>query len=180
MLHCTKEIVMNLQIENKISEIADRARDRYEGALSAARESTEKAAGRETKGKKPVKTVSRLGVKLSGVSHRTVNKLWKRQSKLVEDQIDVLAGHLKAAASADDLKSLVETQIALIPGNASRIRNEAREAFEIVRGAGSEIRDIFRGTVEELKGVKPAVKKAPAPPKPVAAESAIVGDDIAA
>ena len=169
---------MNLQIENKISEIADRARDRYADAVSAAREGTEKAAGKLSKGKKPVKTVSRLGVRLSGVSHRTVNKLWKRQTKLVEDQIDVLAGHLKAAASADDLKSLVETQIGLIPENASRFRNEAREAFDIVRSAGSEIRDIFKGTVAELKGVKPAAKKASAAPQPVVTESA--GDDIAA
>ena len=81
---------MNLQIENKISDIADTARGRYEDAISAARKGTEKAAGRVSKSKKPIKAISRFGVKLSGVSHRTVNKLWKRQTKLVEDQIGVL------------------------------------------------------------------------------------------
>ncbi len=172
---------MNLQIEDKISEIADQARDRYEDAVSAAREGTEKAAGKLSKGKKPVKIVSRLGVKLSGVSHRTVNKLWKRQTKLVEDQIDALAGHLKVAATAQDLRNLVETQIELIPDNASRLKDEAREAFDIVKGAGSEIRDIFKGTADELKGKKPAAKKVPpAANKPEAPESAVVGDDRAA
>jgi hypothetical protein len=75
---------MNLQIENRISEIADRARGRYDEAVAAARKGTQKAAGRITKGKRPVKAVSRFGVKLSGVSHRTVNKLWKRQTRLVD------------------------------------------------------------------------------------------------
>ena len=171
---------MNPQIENSISNIADRARGRYEHAITAARKGTEKAAGRLSSGKKPVKTVSRLGVKLSGVSHRTINKLWKRQTRLVEDQIDALAGHLKAAANADDLRNLVETQIELIPGNANRLKDEAREAFGIVKGAGREIRDIVKGTVAELRGEKPAVKKAPPPKKPATPEPTNVSDDIAA
>ena len=94
---------MNLQTETKISDIADNARGRYEDTISAARKGTEKAAGRVSKGKRPVKAISRFGVKLSGVSHRTVNKLWKRQTKLVEDQIDGLASRLKAASTASDL-----------------------------------------------------------------------------
>jgi phasin family protein len=161
---------MNLQIETKISDIADKARGRYEDAISAARKGTEKAAGRVSKGKKPVKAVSRFGIKLTGVSHRTVNKLWKRQTKLVEDQIDALAGHLKAAANADDLRNLVRTQIDLIPENASRIKDEAREAFDIVKDAGGEIRDIMKVTVDELRGNKPAARKAaPASKAPVVA-----------
>ena len=171
---------MNLQIETKISEIADRARVRYEDAISAARKGTEKAAGRVTKGKKPVKTVARFGVRLSGVSHRTVNKLWKRQTKLVEDQIDALAGHLKAAANANDLRNLVETQIELIPDNAKRIKDEAREALDIVKGAGSEIRDIVTVTIDELRGKKPVAKQAPAAKKPAAVAVEKADDQVAA
>jgi phasin family protein len=153
---------MNLQIENSISEIAEKTRGRYDDAVKAARKGTEKAAGRVTRGKRPVKAISRFGVKLSGVSHRTANKLWKRQTKLVEDQIDALAGHLKAAARADGLRSFVETQMELIPDNASRFKEEAREAFGIVKGAGSEIREIVKGTVDELKPQKPVARKAAA------------------
>lgn len=152
---------MNLQIENSFSEIAEKARDRYEDAVKGARKGTEKAAGRLSKGKKPVRTISRFGVKLSGVSHRTVNKLWKRQTKLVEDQFDAVAEHLKAAADADNLKELVKTQIELVPDDTSRFADEAREQLKIVRGAGSEIRGILKETIDELKGRKPAAKKAP-------------------
>ena len=158
---------MNLQIENSISDIADKARDRYDDALKLARQSTEKAAGRVTRGKKPVRAIARFGVKLSGVSHRTVNKLWKQQTKLVEGQIDAVADHLRAAAKAADLKDLVNTQIEMIPDHSSRIADEARGAIEIVKGAGSEIRDIVKNTVDELRGQqpvarKPAARKAPA------------------
>jgi hypothetical protein len=157
---------MNLQIENSISDIAERARDRYEDAVKAARRGTGKAAGRVTRGKKPVKTISRVGVKLSGVSHRTANKIWKRQTKLVEDQFDAVAGHLRAAAHAEDFRGLVRSQIDLIPDHTDRVKNEAREVFQIVRGAGGEIREIVKSAVDELRGVKPVARKAPARKKP--------------
>ena len=162
MLHCTKEIPVNLPIENSISEIAQKARGRYEDAVKGARQSTEKAAGRVSKGKKPVKTISRLGLKLSGVSHRTANKLWKQQTRLVEGQIDAVAGRLKAAADAEDLRDLVKTQIELIPENTGRFADEAREALKIFKGAGGEIRELVKGTVAELKGEKPVTRKATA------------------
>lgn len=153
---------MNLPIENSISEIAQKARGRYEDAVKGARQSTEKAAGRVSKGKKPVKTISRLGLKLSGVSHRTANKLWKQQTRLVEGQIDAVAGRLKAAADAEDLRDLVKTQIELIPENTGRFADEAREALKIFKGAGGEIRELVKGTVAELRGEKPVTRKATA------------------
>ncbi len=153
---------MNLQIENSMSEIAQKARGRYEDAVKGARQSTEKAAGRVSKGKKPVKTISRLGLKLAGVSHRTANKLWKQQTRLVEGQLDAVAGRLKAAADAADLRDLVKTQIALIPENTGRFADEAREALKIFKGASGEIRELVKGTVAELKGEKPVTRKATA------------------
>ena len=171
---------MKLQIEDKISEIADKARERYDETLERARANTKKAAGRVSKGKKPVRTVSRFGVRLSGVSHRTVNKLWKRQTKLVEDQFDAVADHLKAAANADDLRNLVETQVELIPDYASRFKVELRESIDIVKGAGSEIRDILTDTVKELKGEKKTLRKAAESKKPAKPEPTIVSDVLAA
>lgn len=159
---------MNPQIEDSINDIADRARGRYEDALRGARLRTEKAAARISKGKKPVQSVSRLGVKISGVSHRTTNKLWKQQTKLVEKQIDAVAGRLKAAVDAENLRDLVETQIRLFPENTARLADEAREALSIVRGAGGEIRELVKDTVAELKGQKPAARKSAARRTPAA------------
>ena len=157
---------MNLQIENSISEITDKVRDRYEDAVESARQNTEQAAGRLSRRKKPVRTISRLGLKLSSVTHRTANKLWKQQTKLVEGQIDAVAGRLKAAAEAQDLKDLVETQVRLFPENTARIAGQAREALGIVKGAGGEIAELVKGTVAELKGQKANLKKTAAAKAP--------------
>ena len=178
---------MNLQIEDSISQIADKARGRYEDAVKGARQSSEKAAGRVSRGKKPVKTISRLGLKLNGVTHQTANKLWKQQTRLVEGQIDAFAGRLKAAADAEDLRDLVETQIRLIPENTARLADDAREALKIVKGAGGEIRELVKGTVAELRGQKPVARKATArnttgatAEKPAPRATATSGDEKAA
>ena len=163
---------MNMQIENSINEIADKVRDRVEDAVNVARQSTDQAADRLSRRKKPVKTISRLGLKLSGVTHRTANKLWKQQTKLVEGQIDAVAGRLKAAAGAEDLRDLVQTQVRLFPENTARIAGQAREALGIVKGAGGEIAELVKGTVAELKGRKPNLKKTAAAKAPAAKTAA--------
>ena len=178
---------MKLQIENSMSEIAQKARGRYEDVVKGARQGTEKAAGRVTRGKKPVKTISKFGIKLSGVSHRTANKLWRQQTKLIEGQIDAFAGRLKAAADAEDLGDLVETQIRLIPENTARLADDAREALKIVKGASGEIRELVKGTVAELRGQTPVARKT-TPRKKTAAKAEqatpgapeTTGDEIAA
>jgi len=150
---------MNQQIENAISRIADQARGRYDELMRNARQMTEHAAGRVTRGKKPLKTISRMGLKITAVSHRTADKVLKQNTKLVEHQIDAVAGRLKAVADASNLRELVGTQIRLIPENASQIVSDTREAFSIVAGAGGEIRDIVVGTAAELRGKAPATRK---------------------
>lgn len=151
---------MNLNIENPMSGIADKARGRYDETVENVRKRTDKAAGRVTKGKKPVRTISKFGVKVSGISHRTVNKLWRKQTKIVENQIDAVSDHLKAAAKAENLKDFVNTQIDMIPDHTSRFADEARDAIEIVKGAGSEIRGAVKDTVEELRTLRRSARKA--------------------
>lgn len=153
---------MKLQIENSISRIADDARGRFFNILKGARRQTENAAGAVTKGKLPVKTVSKLGLKLTAVSHRTADKVLKQQTRMVENQIDAIASRLHAAATANDLRDLVGTQLRLIPVNASRFVSDARATLGIVASAGQEAGKLVKSTVAELRApVKPkkAVKK---------------------
>ena len=148
---------MKLQIENSISRIADEARGRFFDILKGARRQTENAAGAVSKGKQPVKTVSKLGLKLTAVSHRTADKVLKQQTRMLENQIDAIASRLHAAATANDLRDLVATQLRLIPENASRFVDDARATLSIVRTAGQEAGKLVKGTVAELR--------APAKPK---------------
>ena len=150
---------MNPQIENAISRIADDARTRYAEIVRDARQKTELAAGRVSRGKKPLKTISRLGLKLTAVTHRTADKVLKQNTKLVEHQLDAIANRLKIAADAKDLRDLLRTQVRLIPENASRMASDAREALNIVVGAGGEVREILQGTAAELRGNTPVARK---------------------
>ena len=150
---------MNSRVENSISRIAEQARGRYTTALKNARNRTEKAADRVTDGKKSIKTLSKLSLKLTAVTHRTADKVLKQQAKMIEHQIDAFAGRLSAAAEATDARNLVKTQFRMIPENASLFVDDARSALGIVAGAGAEFRDLLKGTVQELRGVKKAPTK---------------------
>ncbi len=150
---------MNSQVENSMSRIAEQARDRYTIALKNARKRTEKAADRVADGKKPVKTLSKLSLKLTAVTHRTADKVLKQQAKMLEHQIDAFAGRLSAAAEATDVRNLLKTQFRLIPENAALFVNDARSALGIVAGAGAEVRELLKGTVQEFRGTKKATAK---------------------
>ena len=158
---------MKLQIENSISRIADEARGRYFELLKGALQQTESAAGQVIKGKGPVKTVSKLSLKISAVSHKTADKVLKQQTRMVEHQIDAIAARLHAAATAADIRDLVGTQFRLIPVNVSRFADDARATLSIVTSAGQEVGKLVKGTVAELRGkaqpkktAKKVVKKA--------------------
>ena len=150
---------MNQQIENAIGRIADDARKRYGDLLRGARQTTQQAAGKVSRGKKPLKTISRLGLKLTAVTHRTADKVLKQNTKLVEHQIDAVAERLKAAAGARDLRDLVGSQIRLVSENANRIAGDARESLRIVAGAGGEVREILARTAQELRGGNGTVRR---------------------
>jgi len=170
---------MNSRVENSISRIAEQARGRYATALKNARNRTEIAADRVTDGKKSIKTLSKLSLKLTAVTHRTADKVLKQQIKMLEHQIDAFAGRLTAAAEATDLRNLVKTQFRMVPENASLFVNDARSALGIVAGAGAEVRDLLKGTVQDLRGTKKAVvkkataRKATKPRKKVARKKAV-------
>lgn len=82
---------------------------------------------------------------------------------MVENQIDAVAGRLRAAAESHNLRELVGTQIRLIPVNASQFVKDTRAALTIVAGAGSEVGGLVKNTVAELRGVP--VAKAPKAPR---------------
>jgi hypothetical protein len=164
---------MNPRIEKSISRIAEKARGRYQAILQDARSRTEKAAGSVVNGKKPVKTLSKLGLKLTATSHRTADKVLKQQTKMIERQIDAVAGRLAAAADASSVRDLIQTQFRLIPENAALLVSDTRAALGIVVSAGAEIRDLVKETASELRGRKtatprPSAKKPAAPRKKAA------------
>lgn len=157
---------MSPQLEASIDRIQHRARGRYQQLLDNVRSRTEQAAGRIGGGKKPLHTLSNLGIKLSGVSHRTTDALLRHNTKLLENQLDVIALRFRKAADARSVRDLIGTQLGLVPEQVGRLASDTRASLGIVVKAGSEARELLKGTVSELRGAqttrarKPARKKA--------------------
>ena len=143
---------MNTQIRSSMDRIAEEARGRYKNIITGARKGTESAAGLVKKGKRPVKALSKFGLKMTRLTHKTADGVLKQQTKMVERQLDSFAGSLHAAATASDLKSLVKKQVELAPQSASRWLEDTRSTFGIIAGAGKEVGGIVVGTIDELRG----------------------------
>lgn len=147
---------MILQIENSLNRASELTRDRLESVVNGARSSTESVASRMNSRKQSVHQLSMLSLKLTKVGHQTADKLLKQQARLVENQLDLIAGRLKAAAKARDLRDLITSQLPLLPEGGSRILSETRATVNVFVEAGSEVRGLLKETVAELKGKKPA------------------------
>ncbi len=133
-----------------------RAYNPYQTLLSAARKRAERAAARVAAGKKPVQKVSRLGLGLTALTHRTADKVLQQQQRLVDNQIDAFAARLRAAAAATDLSNLVGTQLRLIPEQTSRLARDTRATVSIVIGAGGDAGKLLRDAIAEMSGTAPS------------------------
>ncbi len=144
---------MNPKVETSFNRIANRARQRFQSVIGGARSQTVEAANRVESGKKPVRKLSKIGVELTAISHRATAGVVKAQTKMLEHQIDALAGRLHTAARADSLQSLVRDQIRLFPENASRFIEDTRDTFNVVRAAGGEVRSLLSDAASDIRGV---------------------------
>jgi hypothetical protein len=152
---------MNPQLEPSIDRIRSQARRSYQRFFNTVRTTSGQAAGRVKAGKKPLKTLNGLGLKLSGVSHRTADKLLTQQTRLLANQLDTLASRLDKAADADSIRAFLGTQFSMLPEQFGRLAADTRASLDIVVNAGSEARELLQGTVSELRGRNaPARKKA--------------------
>lgn len=151
---------MRPEFQSSIDRIADRARSRYRQVLGDARSQTVEAANRVETGKRPVRRLETLGIELSKISHRATTGVLKSQARLVEHQIDALAGRLHAAARAESLRGLLRDQLRLVPENASRFIDDTRETVRVVRDAGSEVKSLLADSNESAPAKAPTKKSA--------------------
>ena len=159
-----------MAIENTMSRFAEKARGQYEDIIHGAQQRAKDAATRVANGKKPVKTLSQLSLDLTAVSHRTTGKVLRQNTKLIEHQIDAVAGRFKAAADADSVRDLVGTQIRMIPQHAAMFVSDARDSLKIVASAGNEVKGLLQLTFNELRGHTP--RRAKTARKPAAKKTA--------
>jgi hypothetical protein len=142
---------MNPQIEQSLNRIAASAEGRMRAIVDGARQGSKRAASGIEKGKKPLKTLSGLGLKLSAVSHQTTDRVLKQQTQLAANQLDAIARRFESAAKATCLRDLVKKQIQLTPEQFASLSRDTRASLGILVDAGADARDILGGTFNELK-----------------------------
>ena len=148
---------MNPQIEKSLNRIEDGADDIAAGArgsvrglVTSARQRGHQAAIRVAGSRKPLEDLSGIGLKISAVSHRTTDRVLKKQLELATNQLDLLALRLKKAADATGLRDLVATQLRMTPEQFRRFGQDARDALAIITAGGGEARDVIKGGLTDL------------------------------
>lgn len=157
-----------------LAEQADRLRTE---PVKAARAATAKSAARIKALNPRIRTMSRSGVKLTAISQATAERLIQLQEQLVTSALTDAATQLERAARADDVRSLVKDQAAVLRATRERIVSDISEAVSILKDAGGDVRKVATHTYESMTGktapkaakakatrrkAKRAVRKAPA------------------
>ncbi len=148
-----------MKFENLYSTTAERAREQAEGVIESAKSGARKASDWADAGKKPVKKVADAGLKLSSISHRTTDKLLRKQAQVLEGEFDAISDYFDDVADAGDFRSLARVQLELLPQLARRAIGNGRDAAGIVAEAGSDVRSLFAKTVTDLRGSKAKARK---------------------
>lgn len=151
---------MNPQIEQSINRISAGARGSVQAVIDGARARSQYAAKTVANTKKPLNTLSGLGLKLSAVSHRTTDRVVKQQTQLAANQLDVIAARLESAAGATCLRDLVRKQLSITPEQMKRFGRDTRGSLAIIVEGGSEVREVVKGTLQSLRrqDIKPRTK----------------------
>lgn len=146
---------MNPQIEQSLDRLSVQARAGVRRAAATLRD-----------GKKPLKSLSGVGLKLSAVSHRATDGWLRQQTRLAANQIDALADRFASAAAANGPRDLLRRQIEMTPGQFATLRADARDSFAVLAGAGRDARAVIAAGVASLREpAAPVTKKRPAAKK---------------
>ena len=133
---------MKEQIENAMTRVADTARNTVNTAVDATQERGGKAG---------------QVVDINNITFRLSKDLIELQTKSVQDGLDAVADGLQAAARADSVGNLLGYQRDALPKVLRGYATDIRDAFDLVRGAASDVGGVVVGLTE-----KSAPKKAKA------------------
>ncbi len=149
-------------------QVADMANERSRGAVT-------QAAALLTDSKGPIEIAAKFANGLNDVNHRYIRKVVKLNGKALQGSVDGGIKRLKAAGSAKDLRSLYQGQLDFFTASRDRLVDDFREGLKLARETGTEVKDLFVMTIEDLRGKKPtknsaakaktAAKKSAAPKK---------------
>ncbi|MBT8138040.1 MAG: phasin family protein [Gammaproteobacteria bacterium] len=130
-----------MQEPNMIGKISQRLRDGLDHGSSWMQER-----------KGPLDVVTEKTLKLNGISHDSAARLVRQQADFVEGTVDGMATRLTAAATAESFRGLIDSQIKLMPESRDRVVTDVRKTFEILGDTRTDLVQLFRETLDDLRG----------------------------
>jgi hypothetical protein len=130
--------------------LVSQARSYVDASLAYARESTEQLADAIEHLDGPVKTLRTAGTRLTVLSQRYAEELLTVQAAFIESALEDSAARLRLVAKADDLRSLVRSQVDRLPKSRARVSADWRRATTATSKVGRELRELAGETYGHL------------------------------
>lgn len=132
--------------------LARRAQELRKKPVAAARDAAAKSAESLKSLKDPVRAFARSGVKLTTISQGTATSLIELQERIVASALNDAAAQLERAAASESLKDMLRNQASVLMDARERIVADMAQALAILRGAGSDVREVATRTYGNVAG----------------------------
>jgi hypothetical protein len=148
-------------LEEQAKGLAGMAENLRKSQLDAARKAAHRSAARIRSLNARAKEMARSGVRLSNISHGTLQKLIGLHEEIVTAAIAEAAAQIEKLAYTESARDFGRDQAKVLQAARERIVNDVSRGMGILREAAAAARDVGRAAAKpERASAKRAVRKA--------------------
>jgi phasin family protein len=152
---------LNEFLDEQAKGLRDMAANLRKSRVDAARRAALESAARVKALNTRVRGLARSGVRLTSISHGTVQSLIELQSDIVTAALGDAATQLERIAHTGNVRDLAREQAAVLQGTRERIVGDVSRAMKILRQAARDAREVAeRETKPTVSRKKRATRKA--------------------
>ncbi|MEL7447698.1 MAG: phasin family protein [Pseudomonadota bacterium] len=139
--------------------IKDRTAPFVDTAADRTRNATVMLADAVARTHRPVDLAVKTSLKLNEITHKSLASLVKQQASMIEGTVDAASKRLHVAADADNLRDLVNDQLAMFPATRDRLAKDARNTVAVFTETREELTDLVRSVMEQARKETGEVEK---------------------
>jgi phasin family protein len=149
-------------LEEQTQGLAELAENLRKSRIAAARRAATMSAARVRSLNTRVRELARSGVRLTSISHGTVQSLIELQGEIVTSAITDAAAQIQRLAETESVRDLARQQAEVLQATRQRIVDDITRAVTILRGAAADARKatVRAGAAEAAAPKKKARAKA--------------------
>ena len=129
-------------LEEQTQGLAELAENLRKSRIAAARRAATLSAARVRSLNAKVRELSRSGVRLTSISHGTVQSLIELQGEIVTSAITDAAAQIQRLAETESVRDLARQQADVLQATRQRIVDDITRAVTILRGAAADAREV--------------------------------------